>query len=380
MTEKRIALAIEISKPFRHHLTTISGIQRYVRENPGWSCVVDPYVNLDESSYDGIIARAESELIDQANARNTPLINVWSHNAALDVASVLPDYEEMGREAAKYLLQRGYLHFGYHGHLDHPGTQSAIKGFGDVLKAAGKTFAILNAGSDCDESSDKWSVYKALLEEWVTGKPSPMAVFCSHDTLSRYLAQACTNVGLRVPEDVAILGIGNEPLLCSDPEPSLSSIELCYEEIGYAAAQNLARIMSGEPVPRTSVYVNKTQIISRASTNYYIAQDPLVQNAITFIVENLHRQIRVRDVADHVNSTVRSLERHFGKELKRTMSQEIARLRLERASQLLLQSDDPIKQIAYDCGYSSRSYFHQAFVKSHGISPLEFRKQHALTS
>ena len=281
MADKRIALAIEISKPYRHHLSIISGVQKYAHEHPGWACIVDPYVNLDDSTYDGIIARADEDLIRQANAAAIPLVNVWSQNAALDVASVLPDYYSLGREAAQYLLQRGYLHFGYHGHTDHPGTDASIKGYGEVLKAAGKTFTILNAEYDCDENNEKWSVYKSALEEWVTKAPSPMAVFCSHDTLSRYLAQACTNVGLKVPEDVAILGIGNEPLLCSDPEPSLSSIELFYEAIGYTAAENLGKMMRGEPVPRKPVLVNKTQVMSRASTNYYIAQDPLVPVATT---------------------------------------------------------------------------------------------------
>ena len=133
--------------------------------------------------------------------------------------------------------------------------------------------------------------------------------------------------------------------------------------------------VAGKPAAETPILIEPRELITRRSTDYYVVENPLVRQAMNYIVEHSHEGIRVDDVVRHVGATARSLERRFQESLGRTMTEEIARLRLERAARLLVESGESIKLVAQACGYSNANYFHQVFVKVHGVPPGEYRRQ-----
>jgi LacI family transcriptional regulator len=378
---RRVAVAIDLSFPLRHHHDVFSGVQRYAREHAHWECVVQPFIRTlrkgrGETDYHGIVARATVELAQQAATAGVPVVNVWAGTPAKTLPSVLPDFEACGRMAAEHLLDRGFRQFAFQGFLQYVGTPLALAGFKSALRAAEcrcTTRQIISP--KCDEDAQSWERYMSRLERWIGGWKPPLGVFVMLDIFSRYLANACLHAGLRIPEDVALIGVGNEPVICAHPEPSLSSFDVGYERVGYEAAALLDRLMDGKSAPTAPILVEPAGLVVRRSTDAYVVDNPEVAAALRFVAEHSHEAIRVDDVARHVHATVRSLRRHFHAATGRTITNEIARLRLERAKRLLVESKEPIKQVSRDCGFADAAYFHRVFLQAEGVSPGEYRRR-----
>jgi len=379
--KRRVAVAINLGYPFTHHFDVFAGIERYSQEHGTWECVVDPFVQLVRqnsggTNFDGVVARASGELARQAARVGVPVVNVWSGSPAKTLPTVLADYGANAEMAAAHLLLRGYRRFAFQGFVRHGGTREALAGYKAALRTAKCPWTTLLVSPKHDEGARGWHKYMGQLQQWIATWKPPLGVLSVQDHLSRYLASVCLRVGLRIPEDVALIGLGNEHLVCTHPEPSLSSIDMALDRVGYEAAALLDRLMEGEPSPESFIRIPAKELVIRRSTNTYLVENPLVRQALTFIAEHSHEGIRVDDVAKHVCAAVRSLERHFSASLGRTMTEEIARLRLERATRLLVESDESIKLVARACGYSDANYFHQVFFKVHGVPPREYRRNH----
>lgn len=377
---RRVAVVINLSYQFRHHFDVFAGIERYAQEHGDWECTTNPYIQLSrkqrgEPKFDGVIARASSELAKQAAELNLPIVNVWAGSPAKSVPSVLPDSRGCARMAAEHLLLRGYRQFAMLGFLRHKGTQQALDGFSTVVGEANCPLSTQLIPVTSDETSQGWERFTVRLDKWIATWKTPLGVLVLQDWFCRYVATACLRAGLRIPDDVALIGFGDEPLICTRPDPSLSSVNLGQDRVGYQAAALLDRLMAGEAPPEKTIHIEPGELVIRRSTDSYAVDNPQVRRALRFIAEHSHEGIRVEDVARHVPAAVRSLERHFRAALGRTMNEEIARLRLERATRMLLESDAPVKQLARDSGYSDAKYFHQVFVQAQGISPGEYRRR-----
>ena len=377
---RRVAVVIDVSIPVRHHIEVIDGIHRYAREHPGWECSLQPFLTTvqkaqGKSGYHGIIARATAALAAQAAQAGVPLVNVWGGLPARTAPTVTPDWQACGRNAAQHLLQRGFRRFAFHGVLRHRGSQLALKGFKDGLRAANCGCTTLTVSASCDEAASSWSRYVQKLERWIgTWKP-PLGIFAVQDFLGRHVINACLHAGLQIPEDAALVGLGNEPVACTISEPTLSSFDVGWDRVGYAAAALLDGLMAGRPAPNAPIFIEPTELVVRRSTDVCVVDNPLVADALRFIAEHSHQGIQVDDVAKYVHSTVRSLSRHFRAALGRTMKEEIGRLRLERAKRLLVESDESVKQVASDCGYDNISYFQTTFLRAERVTPGEYRRQ-----
>jgi len=377
---RRVAVAVNMSYPVRHHYEVVGGIQRYAREHAGWECVVEPYIrNLQKcrgkTGYDGIVGRASADLARQAAKAGVPLVNVWAGSPVTSLPCVTVDWEACGRMAAEHLLLRGFRQFAFQGIIRHRGTPLAAAAFKASLRAAKCGSTNMLTSTHFDENAESWSRYMARLERWIRGCKTPLGVFSLHDYFCRHMADACLHLGLHVPEDVALIGLGNEMVACTLSEPSLSSIDVGWDRVGYEAAALLDRLMAGKPPPETPIFISPKELVVRRSTDVSVVDNPLVAAALRYIAEHSHEYLQVADVAKHVHTTVRSLSRHFLAAMGRTMTDEIARLRLERAKRLLVESNQPIKQLAMDCGFSDATYFGRVFLQAEGVTPSEFRRQ-----
>lgn len=374
-----VAIAIDLSVPLRHHQGVFAGIDRYARDNPHWECIPDPFVRTlrkgpGKTGYDGVIARQTTELAKLAAGAGVPVVNVWSGTPVMGCPSVFPDYVRCGRMAAEHLLQRGFRQFAFLGFKRQRGSALALTGFREVLAASAMSCSAQIVSPRVDESGRLWEEYMANLERWVGHWKPPVGVFVMLDNYCRHLVSVCRNVGLRIPDDVAIIGFGNEPLICAQPEPSLSSVSSDFERVGYEAAALLDRIMDGEQPPQEPILVDAAELIVRRSTDVYLVDDPVIAAALRFVAAHSHEGIHVADVARHAHLTVRTMERRFKAATGRTVSDEIARLRLERAKRLLVESKEPIKYLAFACGFSDAAYFHRVFLRFEGMTPRAYRE------
>ena len=241
--------------------------------------------------------------------------------------------------------------------------------------AAQRGFACHVYGNRPDEVP--WEADIRHLGAWLSRLPRGLGVFAAMDQRGRHVIEACREVGLRVPDDVLVLGVDNDPLLCELCEPSLSSIALDAYRAGHEAAQTLHRLMEGQlAAPNTRILVKPTHVSRRQSTSSGFDQDVVVAAARRFIFDRLSdRSLQVADVSRHCGVSRRLLETRFVQALGRTLLQELTELRMEHARTLLRDTDDTITEVAEAIGFADANYFTKAFRHRHGLAPLKYRAQ-----
>jgi LacI family transcriptional regulator len=208
----------------------------------------------------------------------------------------------------------------------------------------------------------------------------PMGVYVCADNIGRIVVQKCRERGWRVPEDVAIIAGRNEETLCEHPRPSLTSVEMGYERVGYEAARLLHRLMEGNKLPSQTVLIAPQGLVVRESTDFYAVDDELVAAALEFISINSHRRIGQADVSKAVSAETRTLQLRFRKYLGRPIATEIRRVRLERAKRELTQSTRLLSDIARDVGFGEPMRMYEVFRRELGITPSEYRKQRQINA
>lgn len=380
--QRRVAMMLELEWPYRRHHEVFAGTHRYGQEQGGWKLIPDEYpeVTLEskrsEATYDGIIGRVTPRLAAAARAAGVPLVNVWHNSPVTDVPLVAPDFEAAGRMAADHLLARGFAHFGFLGRKRERSARERLAGFREVLTAAGFSCSVLMVTATYVNNPDNWRKFTVQLDEWMDGWSGPVGVSTSYDLLARHVACACDRRGLNVPQDVALVGAHNESVICLQPEPSLTSIDLGYERIGYQAAELLDRLMDGQSPPTKPQSISPAELIPRQSTDSYAVDDPLVARALRFIAEHGHEAIKVSDVVAAMPASRRAMERRFQNAMRRSIADEITRLRLERAKRRLVESNESLKSVAGASGFSNPTHFYRAFIRVEGLSPTEYRHRH----
>jgi len=226
-----------------------------------------------------------------------------------------------------------------------------------------------------------WEEEIRKLGSWIGRLPRGLGIFVAMDQRGRHVIEACRERGLRVPDDVMVLSVDNDPLLCEMCEPSLSSIALDAYRAGYEAAQALHALMERRPVePNTRILVKPTHVSRRQSTASGFDQDIVVATARRYIFDRLDdRSLQMNDIAQHCGVSRRSLETRFLLSVGRTLLQELIGIRMERARTLLRDSYDTVTEIAQACGFGDPNYFTKAFRRHQGIAPLKYRAQsHAI--
>jgi LacI family transcriptional regulator len=217
------------------------------------------------------------------------------------------------------------------------------------------------------------------LKKWLQSLPKPVAVLACDDDRGREVLEACQDASLAVPEDVAVLGVDNDELLCEISDPPLSSIALDTQRGGYEAAAALDRLMAGQPVSNRRILVEPTRVVSRRSTDVFALQDRPIAMAVRFINDHVRHSIGVIDVMRYVGLSRRTLEVRFRKVMGRSVLEEITRSRLERARHLLLETDLPIQAVAESVGLKDANYLARVFHRETGMSPTAFRRHNSLT-
>jgi LacI family transcriptional regulator len=211
------------------------------------------------------------------------------------------------------------------------------------------------------------------LRRWLQALAKPVGIFAGHDVWALQVVEACRFAGLRVPEDIAVVGVDNDDLLCELARPSLSSVIVPAERVGYEAAALLDRLLAGQQPPRQPVFIPPPGVVSRQSSDVLAIEDPVVAQAVRFLRDSAHLPLRVADVLRAVPVSRRALERRFQAVFERGLAAEIRRLRIDKARQLLAESDLPMNRIAERSGFSSQYQLSRAFRREVGTTPTAYR-------
>lgn len=384
-TTRRVALVLELNWAYKRHASVYAGTQQYFDEQ-GWESVIDEYA-LDAlptrrgtaSPYDGVIARATKSLAQRCKKLQVPLVNVWSSSPLGDeLPSVYPDYQASGRLRAEHLLARGIRNFAVLGSRRDSADSLELHSFVETIRSNGYTCEVAWMSRSFSDSLPQWRTFNQTIAAWMDKWQLPIGTFVLADSVGRIVVQKCKERGWRVPEDVVMIAGRNEEPLCESPRPSITSMEMGYERVGYEAAKLLHRLMDGEQLRQTTVHIPPQGLVVRESTDFHISEDELIAAALSFIASNSHRRIGQDDVAKALSVETRTLQNRFRKILNQPIAATIRRVRLERAKRELVQSNRSLKNIARDAGFGSAMRMYDLFKRELGMTPTQFRKQRRL--
>ena len=378
---RRVAVQLGLDWPYKRHSAVFAGTQQYAQQQ-GWQTSVDEYVedslvrSPDAVPYDGVIARATSKLAIRAAKLNVPVVNVWTSSPAWKrLPSVFADYHAIGRMRAEHLLSRGLRRFAALIAEDNRAEEMELKAFEATLAEAGYPCISERVSLNPYVSAQEWRKMERIIATWMKKWDLPIGVYIGAETEGRIVAQACRNLGWRVPEEVAIIAGRNEETLCEGLRPTLSSVELGYERIGFEAAALLDRLMNGDAPPAEPILIAPRGLVVRESTDFFAVDDALITAALKFIATNCHRDIGQDDVARAVASETSTLQRRFRKYLNRPIATEIRRVRMERAKRELAQGSRSMAQIAHDVGFGEPMRMYEVFRRELGITPSQYRRE-----
>lgn len=282
-----------------------------------------------------------------------------------------------GAQAAEHLMNCRLEQFAFYGHkADYKTAMNRLGGFRQVLEARGFSCAVCPIEFQSTEQRIAHANRPALIQ-WLRELPKPVGIMTLDDTNAHEVAEACFEADIGVPDEVAIVGVNNDDLLCESAWPPLSSVEADYSRAGYAAARILDRLLSGEILGADErlVLVPPLGVVQRQSTSTLAVKDPDLADAIRFIREHACDPCSVGDVLRHVPVGRRWLERQFTVHLGRSPHDEIARVRIETAQRLLRRMELPMHEVAARCGFAELKNFYVAFRKIAGSTPANYRRK-----
>jgi LacI family transcriptional regulator len=387
MTKRpHVALLIESSRGYGRGL--LRGIAEYIRVHGPWSVYLQRHDLYDavpqwlrKWNGDGIIARIENEKTAQA-IRNLRVPAVDLRGRLLDprVPTILTDDEAGARMAAEHLMERGFRHFAYCGFVGTPYSDARSAVFERVMDEGGFSCSIYQPprplrGGRAERMEVQGLVYEKNLASWLKGLPKPIGVMACNDARGQQVINACRDLGIAVPDEVAVVGVDNDDVVCDLCDPPLSSVVPNTRKIGFEAATLLQQMIAGNDPPEKPIYIPPLGIVTRRSTDVLAIEDEAVANAIRFIREHACDGITVEDVVDRLPLSHSALERQFHKVLGRTPKAEIIRVQLERVKQLLAQSDFTLKQISAKAGFRHPEYMSAIFKEKVGQTPGHYRQQ-----
>ena len=380
MPDRRsVALIIETSNAYARGL--LDGIIAYQREHELWSIYVaeqergaQPPDWLKSWRGDGIIARIETAPIATAVRRTKlPAVDVSAARLVPEIPWVETNDQMIAQLAARHLVDRGFKTLAYCGEPQFNWSKWREASFIAFAEEAGCQHFVFEGKSQHDKDYS-WNRERTRLKAWVESLPKPLGVMACYDFKGQQLLDVCRELGVAVPEQVAVIGVDNDARLCRLCTPPLSSVIPDTHRTGYEAAQLLDSLMRGKPVPTEATLIPPIGIAERQSTDAYALDDPDIVTAMRFIREHACDGITVADVLRVVPLSRRKLEQRFLKLVRRTPYAEISRIRMERAGRLLRETSLPLAEIARRAGFTDPLYLSRAFKKHVGVSPRAYRK------
>lgn len=376
----KVALIVETSNAYAREL--LHGVRAWMGEHGSWSVYLAEHGRgdapppwLEGWRGHGILARIETPAIARAVAASRlPVVDLSAARLAPDVPWLETDDREIARLAVEHFRERGFSRFGYVGDPRFNWSNWRGEAFTRHLAAAGlecAVFAPARPGPPAPEFD--WETDQAALARWIRRLPKPAAIFACYDIRAVQVLEACRRLGVQIPDEVAVLGVDNDELLCGLADPPLSSVIPNVRRTGYEAAALLDRMMRGERVPPAGRLFAPVGVATRQSTDVVAVDDPHVSAAARLIREHACEGLTVAELLKQVPLSRRLLEQRFRRLLGRSPHEHILRTRLERVKQLLVETDLPLAQVAERTGFAHVEYLSVAFKKHAGVPPSDYR-------
>ena len=389
---RTIAVSIETSRAYGRAM--MEGIAEFAQKRGDWKLrsVADGALTAHRlQGFDGVILRLGSRKTANAIVRaGLPAVDVYGFRDAVrsqkdgSIAVADSNHEAIGRIAAEFFSSRGFKDVAFCGidglHFSDRRGRAFLRTAKDLgvrtHQYTRPRQTLANASLFFAERLDQTPDAESL-RAWLLALPKPIAVFCCHDYRAYQLMQTAHDLRLRIPDDIAVLGVDNDTTLCSFAPVPLSSIDPDARRLGYSAARMLNAMMERQPSnPSHRAFLSPTKgLVERESTEFIPLVPKWLSDALVFIGKNYSRGISASDVFKLSGRSATYVERIFRKHLSKSVHGYISKVRIDEAMRLLKTTDLMIKEIGERCGYSATPYFCRAFADHTGKNPSDVRRE-----
>ena len=382
----RIALLIESSRAYGRGL--LHGIAQYARVHGHWAiyqqerALDDPAPQWIESwRGDGVIARFENpRLISAVRKLKIPAVDVRGLHDLPDIPLVETDDRQIVHLAIDHLRERGFERIAYCGFAGANYSERRLKYLRQQLEKLKLPIHVYPQGTatlrtETVEIETGALLYDEAIAQWLASLPKPIGLLACNDIRGQQVLNAARDAGIAVPEEIAVIGVDNDEVVCDLSDPSLTSVEPDTHRIGYMAATVLDQLMRGQRKGEHKTFVTPTGVVTRQSTDILAIADRDVAAAVRFIRQHATEDISVDDVLEQVPMSRSTLERRFARLIGHTPKAEILRVRLDRVKRLLAETDYSLAAIASMTGFKHAEYLSTVFKQKTGQTPGQFRAE-----
>ncbi|MCF2490070.1 DNA-binding transcriptional regulator [Dyadobacter sp. CY347] len=380
----KIILLLDFAEEYSKSL--MKGINTYSKEFGPWIFCRMPLfhretVGIDgilkwalEWKADGIVGQLYNKDIEKIVQAGIPVIAQDFKERFAEIPNITGGYHEAGQLGADYFLKKGFTNFAFYGFNDIVWSRERAEGFEERLKKRGHKVHYFEHKKA--RSTELWYYKPSSLSRWLKSLPKPIGLMTCDDNQGQHITEACRQLGIRIPEEVAVLGVDNDEMICDLSDPPLSSIALDAEKGGYDAAKLLDHMIKHGTSHYYDIIVKPVQVITRHSTDIYATNDDHIASSLKYIHQNIDKNLHVDEVVKQVPLSRRALEKRFLEITGYPIYKYIFNLRIEKFTQKLLDTDMSVFEIALDMGLTDSKNIARQFRQAKGCSPSVYRNRY----
>jgi LacI family transcriptional regulator len=383
----RVIFLTDLSEEYAKSL--LKGIVRYSKEHPPWVLCKMPFSYRVEHEVEGVLKWAKEWKADGIIAQfyNTDRVSIFKENG---IAAIAQDFKARftdipnitgahcltGQMGADYFIRKGFKNFAFYGFKDIVWSSERCEGFqGEISRNnLGKNFY----GYQNTNFKGLWYYESAPLIAWLKMLPKPIAMMVCDDNQGQHIAEICKQCGIKIPEEIALLGVDNDEMICTLSDPPLSSINQAVEKGGYETAKLMDIMIQNPDGHYEDVVVYPTHIITRQSTDIFATGDKYISTILKYIHQNVNKKLNIDHIIRMAPLSRRLLENRFKQEIGLPIYSYIINLRMEKFTHKLMETDVPIVEIANEMGFSDYKNIARLFKKMKGCTPSEYRDKKSI--
>ncbi|WP_298653130.1 DNA-binding transcriptional regulator [uncultured Proteiniphilum sp.] len=379
----KILILIDYSSEFSRRL--LRGLIQYSKEHGPWIFYRLPsyYKTLygkegivewaKEWEADAIVARWDHEGTNLLASLNIPILLQNYKERSSYFSNLTGDYFGTGEMAAQFFIKRRYRNFAFYGNKGVVWSCERAEGFRIQIEKAGGNYYYFESEN---LNGEEWGTSHIQLDEWLLSLPKPVGLFACDDNFALRVSQICKINNIRIPEDIALLGVDNDELICNLSDPPISSIVTDVERGGYEAGRLIDRLIKGELKDPFNIIVRPTRFELRKSTERYDISNEYISQIVNYIEDNFTSNIVIESLIEQVPLSRRNLEVKFKDEMGTSIYQFILSCRIDYFAHLLLTTERTLFDLALESGFNDCKNVSRIFKKMKGYTPLEYRKKY----
>lgn len=378
---KRILILIDYSSEFSRRL--LRGLIQYSKDHGPWLFYRLPTYYKTMYGKEGIVEWAKSWEADAILAKwdhegtnllstlNIPVVLQNFKSRSPYFSNLTGDYYGTGEMAAKFFIKRRFRNFAFYGNKDVIWSQERAAGFRAEVEKVGGNFHYFESE---DLGGKEWSNVHVELDEWLLSLPKPVGLFACDDDFALRMSQICRINNIKIPEEISLLGVDNDDLICNLSDPPISSIVTDVEKGGYETGRLIDRMLKEGVTEPVDIIVKPSRIELRKSTEKYDISNEYITEIVNYIEDNFTTDIKIESLTAMVPLSRRNLEVKFKEEMGTTIYQFILGCRIDYFADLLIATERTLYDMALESGFNDCKNISRIFKKHKGYTPIEYKK------